>query len=231
MKLAIRGHDLGKKGEFDLALCLKKYGFDGVQLVPYKAYGDVDYSPQITLERAQEISKSLADNALSVFLLGAYFNPVHSNADKVKLGVSVFERYLELANTFNAPVVGSETGSFNDDKWTYHPQNRTDGALKTVIAVGLVMGIHALIYMLANKVDFTIMDIVKYLPVSALYIISMAIGYRGLRYLDLSVASPVQNASGALVLVLCLIFFQTSLIPLELISVILITIGIFGHFS
>ncbi|MBP0980918.1 MAG: sugar phosphate isomerase/epimerase, partial [Oscillospiraceae bacterium] len=31
-------------------------------------------------------------------------------------------------------VVGSETGSFNDDKWTYHPLNRTDEALQTVIA-------------------------------------------------------------------------------------------------
>ena len=101
-------------------------------------------------------------------------------------------------------------------------------AVKTVIAVGLVMGIHAFIYMLANKVEFTFLDIVKYLPVSALYIISMAIGYRGLRYLDLSVASPVQNASGALVLVLCLIFFQTALGTLDLIGVILITVGIFA---
>lgn len=100
-------------------------------------------------------------------------------------------------------------------------------ALKTVIAVGLIMGIHAGIYMLANKVDFTFLDVVKYLPVSALYIISMAIGYRGLRYLDLSVASPIQNASGALVLVLCLIFFQTALGALDLIGVILITVGIF----
>ena len=133
MNLAIRGHDLGKKGEFDLALCLKKYGFDGVQLVPYKTYQDIAYTPEITNERAKQISDSLSDNDLSVFLLGAYFNPVHSNKDKVLLGVKVFERYLELANTFKAPLVGSETGSFNDDKWTYHPQNRTDSALKTVI--------------------------------------------------------------------------------------------------
>ena len=133
MKLAIRGHDLGKKGEFDLALCLKKYGFDGVQLVPYKTFSDVPYTPEISLEKAQEISNSLTKNDLSVFLLGAYFNPVHSNKDKVKLCIDVFKRYLQLANTFKAPLVGSETGSFNDDKWTYHPQNRTDGALKTVI--------------------------------------------------------------------------------------------------
>jgi sugar phosphate isomerase/epimerase len=28
--------------------------------------------------------------------------------------------------------VGSETGSYNDDKWTYHPQNRTDEAVERV---------------------------------------------------------------------------------------------------
>ena len=36
-----------------------------------------------------------------------------------------------------------------------------------------------------------------YTPASLSYIISMVIGYAGLRYLELSIVSPVQNASGA----------------------------------
>ena len=39
---------------------------------------------------------------------------------------------------------------------------------------------------------------VKYLPASLSYIISMTIGYAGMRYLEVSIISPIQNASGAL---------------------------------
>lgn len=41
--------------------------------------------------------------------------------------------------------------------------------------------------------------IMTYLPVSLLYIISMAMGYIGLRYIELSISSPICNSSGALV--------------------------------
>ena len=133
MKLAIRGHDLGKKGEFDLKSELMRYGFDGVQLVPHKTFSDYPYSPEISSEKAAATGKEFADAKLEIFLLGAYFNPVHSNAGKVKLGVDVFKRYLELSKAFGCGYVGSETGSFNDDKWTYNPLNRTDDALRTVV--------------------------------------------------------------------------------------------------
>ena len=48
--------------------------------------------------------------------------------------------------------------------------------------------------------------IMTYLPVSLLYIISMAMGYIGLRYIELSISSPICNASGAVVAVLYLCF-------------------------
>ena len=47
--------------------------------------------------------------------------------------------------------------------------------------------------------------ILTYLPVSALYILSMTIGYLGLRYIELSISSPICNSSGALVAVMWLI--------------------------
>lgn len=110
-------------------------------------------------------------------------------------------------------------GTVSEDK--YSP-------MKTVIFVGLVMGVHAIIYIFANEVTFTIMDVVKYLPISAMYIISMWIGYRGLRYLDLSIASPVQNCSGALVVLLLLIVFQAEVTVLDIIGIIIIFAGIIG---
>ena len=41
---------------------------------------------------------------------------------------------------------------------------------------------------------------------SLLYIGSMALGYLGLRYIELSISSPICNSSGALVAVLTLVF-------------------------
>ena len=52
--------------------------------------------------------------------------------------------------------------------------------LKMVMAVGLVMGIHAFIEIFFAHVDISWHVLLKYLPVSLLYISSMAIGYLGL---------------------------------------------------
>ena len=77
--------------------------------------------------------------------------------------------------------------------------------LKMVMAVGLVMGLHAAYEILIGTTEINWQIMLTYLPVSALYILSMAIGYLGLRYIELSISSPICNSSGALVAVLCLI--------------------------
>ncbi len=75
---------------------------------------------------------------------------------------------------------------------------------KMVMAVGLVMGIHALVEIIGG-VEISWNVILTYLPVSLLYIGSMALGYVGLRYIELSISSPICNASGALVAIMSLI--------------------------
>ena len=71
--------------------------------------------------------------------------------------------------------------------------------LKMVVAVGVVMGVHAAVEVFVQGVEINMDIILTYLPVSLLYILSMAIGYLGLRYIELSVSSPICNSSGALV--------------------------------
>ena len=68
--------------------------------------------------------------------------------------------------------------------------------LKTSVMVGLVMGIHAFIMLIINGFDYNFINLLIYLPVSLMYILSMTVGYFGLRYLELSISSPIQNASG-----------------------------------
>lgn len=87
-----------------------------------------------------------------------------------------------------------------------------DSHLKTAVWVGLVMGISAAVMLIfsGNAPAFPelLLNAVKYAPASVCYIISMVIGYAGLRYLELSICSPIQNASGAFSTVAMFIFFM-----------------------
>jgi len=100
--------------------------------------------------------------------------------------------------------------------------------LKTTIMVGAVMGIHATFYWIINagEVSFTFGDIIRYFPVSFFYITSMTVGYFGLRYLEVSISSPVQNSSGALVSLLCCVFFIQSVSGAQILGIAMICVGI-----
>ncbi len=79
--------------------------------------------------------------------------------------------------------------------------------LKMVMAVGVVMGLHAAYEIFIGKTVINFNIILTYLPVSMLYIVSMAIGYLGLRYIELSISSPICNSSGAVVAILTICIF------------------------
>ena len=60
MKLMIRAHDLGVKGENQVVLAVHSNGLDGIQLVAYKCTDDVKYEAgAITPDRAKEIGDTL----------------------------------------------------------------------------------------------------------------------------------------------------------------------------
>lgn len=126
----------------------------------------------------------------------------------------------------------SKMGSRPEDKQSHW---------KMVFVVGVVMGLHALLSLTVGafefdeiertlkivKVSFKMGDLLTYLPISALYISSMVLGYVGLRYIELSVSSPICNSSGALAAVLCLIFLPNqTLSPLEIVGIILVCVGV-----
>ena len=134
MKICIRAHDLGVKGTENILQKILSLGIDGVQMVCYKAYDDIPYAVgAITEEKAAVIGESFRDAGAMIPLVGAYFNPVHSDREKAKRCEAIFGEYLACCKAMGCGYVGSETGSFNDDQWTYHPQNRTEEALQTVV--------------------------------------------------------------------------------------------------
>lgn len=111
--------------------------------------------------------------------------------------------------------------------------------LRIAVWVGLIMGVVSLILLPFSESRMNggslFENAVKYLPASLGYIISMVIGYAGLRYLELSIVSPVQNASGALSMVFMLVYFMIvgritdfweEFSVLDVIGTVLIIIGV-----
>ena len=90
----------------------------------------------------------------------------------------------------------SKKGTYQRDKLSHW---------RVIFMVGLVMGIHALITIVASLLfgdtlvdsnafvvslfytDFVPMDFIRYLPVAFLYLLAMVIGYVGLRYIESSI--------------------------------------------
>lgn len=110
---------------------------------------------------------------------------------------------------------------------------------KITVWVGLVMGVCALILLPFSETSFSagslLVNALKYTPASLAYIISMVIGYAGLRYLELSIVSPVQNASGAFSMVAMVIFLLSTgrisslseeFAPLDYIGTAIIVVGV-----
>lgn len=98
--------------------------------------------------------------------------------------------------------------------------------LKTSIMVGLVMGAVAIGMIIFGGIDYHPINLVLYLPVSLMYILSMTFGYFGLRYLELSVSSPIQNASGAVSCLVMMVVLQQLPSIIEGIPIVLITVGV-----
>lgn len=111
----------------------------------------------------------------------------------------------------------SKIGSKPDDRYSHW---------KMVMAVGLVMGLHAAYEIFVGGVSLTLNDILVYLPASALYIISMIFGYIALRYIELSISSPICNSSGALAAVLCILFLGQQTEPIVIAAIAVVAIGV-----
>ena len=100
--------------------------------------------------------------------------------------------------------------------------------LKICVCVGAVMGAHAIFTLLTKDINYNPINLIYYLPVSLLYIVSMAFSYFGMRFLEESISDPIENTSGAICSLLCVIFLKESLTPLSAIAILIIVIGVLG---
>ena len=98
--------------------------------------------------------------------------------------------------------------------------------LKICICVGLVMGIHALFVLFTQDINYDFSNIIRYFPVSFFYILSMALSFFGMRFLEESISDPIENTSGAMAALLCFIFLKQRIGWISFIGIALIVIGV-----
>lgn len=110
-------------------------------------------------------------------------------------------------------------GSHDDERY---------GHLKVCVLVGLVMGIHAVFTLLTSDIGYDPRNLIAYLPVSLCYILSMACSFFGLRFIEESLADPIENTSGAMCSLLCVIFLGESIAPAVWFAIAVIVVGILG---
>lgn len=136
MQVCVRAHDMGVKGIGPIIQGLQEAGADGAQLVCYKSFEDIEKAPAgITEKQAEEIGSAFREAGLSLSVIGASFNPVHSDETVVENGIEIFRDYIRMGSYLGCHIVGTETGSYSDEPWIYHPRNRTGEALDRIVSL------------------------------------------------------------------------------------------------
>ena len=100
--------------------------------------------------------------------------------------------------------------------------------LKICVWVGVVMGAHAIFTLLTQDIGYNPVNLIRYLPVSLMYIISMAFSYFGMRFLEESISDPIENTAGVICVLLFAIFMGEEISPMVWLAVVVITIGVVG---
>ena len=100
--------------------------------------------------------------------------------------------------------------------------------LKICVWVGVVMGAHAIFTLLTQDIGYNPINLIRYLPVSLFYIISMAFSYFGMRFLEESISDPIENTAGVICVLLFAIFMGDEFSVLTWVAVGVITVGVVG---
>ncbi len=108
-----------------------------------------------------------------------------------------------------------------------HEERKYDH-LRVCVLVGAVMGIHAVFTLLTSDISYDFRNLIAYLPVSLCYILSMACSFFGIRFIEESLADPIENTAGAMCSLLCVIFLGERIAPMVWVAIAVIVVGVIG---
>lgn len=129
--------------------------------------------------------------------------------------------FFTLATTllWGAAELFYKKGSHSNQKYDH---------LRVCVLVGAVMGIHAVFTLLTSGIAYDPMNLIAYLPVSLCYIVSMACSFFGIRFIEESLADPIENTAGAMCSIMCVLFLGEQIDPAVWVAIAIIVIGIIG---
>ncbi|MGX5833617.1 sugar phosphate isomerase/epimerase family protein [Aeromonas piscicola] len=131
LKIGARAHDLNGQTPAELIALARETGIDGLQLAVHKSWG-VAYQA-LDIDTIISNITLLQQAGLSIFLLASYFNPVHSDATFLASEIARARFNIDIGACCGIGLIGSETGSLNDDEWTWHPDNHAAPAFQQVL--------------------------------------------------------------------------------------------------
>lgn len=140
-KIGIRAHDYGKREAEELFSLISQDGYKTIQLALKKAFVDADdLIAVLNQDYALVISQKLKIYDIRVSVLGAYLNYVGRDINQRESNMTILKKHFKIANTLGCRVVGTETGSLNDN-YTPHEDNHSEEAyllFKDVVEEALV---------------------------------------------------------------------------------------------
>lgn len=131
LKIGARAHDLSGQTPAELIALVREAGIDGLQLAVHKSWGAAYQACDI--DTIVSNITQLQQAGLSIFLLASYFNPVHSNTAFLASEIARARFNIDIGVRCSIGLIGSETGSLNDDEWTWHPGNHAEPAFQQVL--------------------------------------------------------------------------------------------------
>ena len=126
---------------------------------------------------------------------------------------------IATAVLWGAAELFYKKGAKPDEKYSH---------LKICVWVGVVMGLHAIFTLLTQDINYNPINLIRYLPVSLFYIISMAFSYFGMRFLEESISDPIENTAGVICVLLFALFMGDQFSWLTWLAVGVIAVGVVG---
>ena len=126
---------------------------------------------------------------------------------------------IATAVLWGAAELFYKKGAKPDEKYSH---------LKICVWVGVVMGLHAIFTLLTQDINYNPINLIRYLPVSLFYIISMAFSYFGMRFLEESISDPIENTAGVICVLLFALFMGDQFSWLTWVAVGVIAVGVVG---
>ena len=108
-------------------------------------------------------------------------------------------------------------GANRDTKYTH---------LRTAIFIGIAMGIHAVITLIFKDVGYNLINIIYYFPVFFLYMLSMVLASYGVRFIENSVSSVVEEFSSVITSALCFFILGERIGGIAGLGIVLLTTGV-----